>query len=44
MINSTNGMIIYVGNKLFERKEITIGELTAFLLYMILLIFNFIVF
>jgi len=25
MINSTNGLIIYVGNKLYANKEITIG-------------------
>jgi len=33
---------MYYGNKEFQKGLITVGELTAFLLYLILLIFNFI--
>jgi len=36
-----NAAIIYYGSILHENGEITLGQITAFLLYMIQLIFNF---
>lgn len=40
-INSVNAAIIYYGSVLYNNNEITLGEITSFLLYMIQLIFNF---
>jgi len=36
-----NAAIIYYGSVLHEEGDITLGQITAFLLYMIQLIFNF---
>ena len=41
MMNAVNAMIIYYGAILNREGEISVGEITAFLLYMIQLIFNF---
>ena len=41
MINSVMAAIIYYGSRLSEKGEITVGQITSFLLYMIQLIFNF---
>lgn len=40
-INSVNAAIIYYGSVLYNDDEISLGEITSFLLYMIQLIFNF---
>lgn len=40
-INSVNAAIIYYGSVLYNNNEISLGEITSFLLYMIQLIFNF---
>ena len=40
-INSVNAAIIYYGSILYNDNEISLGEITSFLLYMIQLIFNF---
>ena len=40
-INSVNAAIIYYGSVLYNDNQITLGEITSFLLYMIQLIFNF---
>ena len=40
-MNGVNALIIYYGATLVKEGEISVGEITAFLLYMIQLIFNF---
>ena len=41
-MNAVNAGIIYVGAILYNDGMISIGEITAFLLYMIMLIINFV--
>lgn len=36
--------VIYVGSTLYEDKEITIGQISSFLFYMLVLVFQFSVF
>ena len=40
-MNSCMAGIIYYGCVLYENNEVTIGDISAFLLYMIFLIFDF---
>ena len=41
MMNGVNALIIYFGAQQAKNGEISVGEITAFLLYMIQLLFNF---
>ena len=41
MMNGVNALIIYYGAVLAKEGDISVGEITAFLLYMIQLLFNF---
>jgi len=43
MMNSATAAIIYYGAILHKTGDITVGEITAFLLYMIQMIFNFVI-
>ena len=40
-MNAANAAVIYYGAILVEDGEITVGDISAFLLYMFQLIFNF---
>lgn len=41
MFNGMFSVIVYIGSILAKNNDITIGEITSFLLYMIQLVFNF---
>ena len=40
-MNGSNALVIWYGAQLVEDGEITVGDISAFLLYMIQLVFNF---